>query len=240
MTASLTSNVTRRNRTRYEPYWLTLNWRLPDGVLAEIWNVDRGNIRARRIRLGKGPPRWRLRRDHGHPVFLAAIALEKLKSKKFTGPRPAGPYLTSKGTKMSIPVQVSLELLRYGDEGEPAFCLTLDLLNANGKSLTAAIDVDYKWEHPTISNEVDFLGLQDHDRRALTLAAYEKMVRFHGAGPTGGVIQYSRWVVPDISDWVRRSQYHAAAGRILRTLRRLQPAGAMQAPIKEFTESVEA
>ncbi len=47
---------------------------------------------------------------------------------------------------MSIPVQISLELLRYGDEGEPAFCLTLDLLNANGKSLTAAIDVDYKWK----------------------------------------------------------------------------------------------
>ncbi len=195
---------------------------------------------ARRVRLRKGPPRWRQCGDDGHPVFFAAIELEKLKSKRFTGPRPAGPYPTSKGIKMSIPVQVSLELLRYGDEGEPAFFLTLDLLNANGKSLTAAIDVDYKWENPTISNEMDFLGLQDHDQRALTLAAYEKMVRFHGAGPTGGVIQYSRWVVPDISDWVRRSLYHAAAGRILRTLRRLQPAGAVQAPIKEFTESVEA
>lgn len=35
-----------------------LNWRLPDGDLAEIWGVPRSTVRAARLRERQGPPRW--------------------------------------------------------------------------------------------------------------------------------------------------------------------------------------
>jgi len=230
---------TRRKHSRYDTFWITVNWKLPDTVLASVWTVDRGNIRARRVRLHKGPPRWRLRRDHGHPVFLAAIALEKLKSKKFTGPRPAGPYTTTKGTEMSIPTEIHLELLSHNDEGVPSFRLGIELLDANRQGISATVEPDQNMQHPQVSSVADQIGLQDQDRQMLLLAAYEKMVRYHGTGSIGTIV-YSRWVMPDLSVWVRRLAYQPVAGRILRAIRKVQPAGTSTSPIKEFTESVEA
>jgi hypothetical protein len=229
----------RPYRTRYGAFWLAINWKLPDQVLADIWQVDRGNIRARRVRLRKGTPRWRQRRDHGHPVFLAAIALEKLKSKKFTGPRPAGPYTTTKGTEMSIPTEISLEILSHNDEGVPSFRLGIELLDANRIGVSATIEPVENMQNPHVSAVDDEIGLQDQDRQMLLLAAYEKMVRYHGTGSIGTIV-YSRWVMPDLSVWVRRLAYQPVAGRILRAMRKVHPAGTSASPIKEFTESVEA
>ena len=229
---------TRTYHTAYEAFWSAINWKLPDGILSNVWLTDRGNIRARRARLRKGPPRWRQRRDRGHPVFLAAIALEKLKSKKFTGLRPAGPYRESQGKNMPIPAQIGLELLSH-DDGAPSFCLTIELLNAVGKSLTATIALDHNNENALIKSEVDNVGLQVHDRHALVMAAFHKMIRFHGEGPTGGTIQFSRWIVPDITGWVRLSVYRPTAGRILRAMRKLQPVATISSVTKEFSESVE-
>jgi hypothetical protein len=240
MRTTLLDPGSRLNRTRYESFWESLNWKLPDGALCEIWNVDRGNIRARRVCLRKGPPRWRPRRDHGHPVFLAAIALEKLKSKQFTGLRPAGPYTTTKGIEMSIPTEISLELLSHNEEGVPLFRLDIALLDANLQGVSATVEPDENMQQPQVSAVHDEIGLQDQDRRMLLLAAYEKMVRYHGTGPIGGTIVYSRWVMPDVSVWVRQLTYRSVAGRILGAMRKLQPAGVVQSSIKEFTESVEA
>src|SRR3954471_21008812 len=81
----------RLNRTRYSDFWRTIDWSLPDLMLAEIWQVDRANLRARRVRLGAGRPRWRLVKHRQSAVFLAAVARERVKARRFTGPRPAGP-----------------------------------------------------------------------------------------------------------------------------------------------------
>ncbi len=235
-----TQNPERRSyQTRYEAFWKTLNWKLPDGVLSDVWQVDRGNVRARRNRLRKGSPRWRQRRDQANPVFLAAISLEKLKSKKFTDPRPAGPYTTTKGTEMSIPTEIHLELLSHNDEGVPSFRLGIELLDANRQGISATVEPDQNMQHPQVSSVADQIGLQDQDRQMLLLAAYEKMVRYHGTGSIGTIV-YSRWVMPDLSVWVRRLAYQPVAGRILRAMRKVQPAGTSTSPIKEFTESVEA
>jgi hypothetical protein len=229
----------RSYQTRYQTFWQTVNWNLPDGVLGVVWQVDRGNIRARRVRSQKGPPRWWLNRDHGNPVFLAALALEKLKSKKFNSPRPAGPYITAKGNKMPIPTEINLELLSHNDEGVPSFRLGIELLGTDRRRLSATVEPDQDMQHPQVIVVADDIGFQDPDRQMLLLAAYEKMVRYHGTGPTGGTIQLSRWVTPDISPWVRRATYQPASGRILRKMRRLRPAGMPWSPIKEFTESLE-
>ncbi len=232
-------SVERRSyRSRYIPFWRTINWMLPDSVLAEIWNVDRGNIRARRVRLRRGSPRWRRVRDQFNPVFQAATAVESLKAKKFTGPRPAGPYIT-KGTEMCIPTEIHLELLSHNDEGVPSFRLGIELLDANRIGVSATIEPDENMQNPHVSAVDDEIGLQDQDRQMLLLAAYEKMVRYHGTGSIGTIV-YSRWVMPDLSVWVRRLAYQPVAGRILRAMRKVQPAGTSTSPIKEFTESVEA
>src|SRR4051812_44049417 len=81
----------RCNRTRYGPFWNQLNWELPDAMLAAIWCVDRGNLRARRTRLRKRRPRWHLAKHQRDHVFRAAVALERTKARRFTRPRPAGP-----------------------------------------------------------------------------------------------------------------------------------------------------
>jgi hypothetical protein len=229
----------RFNRTKYFDFWKIINWSLPDTTLSTIWGVDRGNIRARRVRLHSGSSRWRLKRDAGHPVFLAAIGLEKLKSKKFSGPKPTAPHTTVTRNQMSIPTEIRLELLSHNDEGVPSFRLGVELLNSGRQRLSATIEADNDMQHPQVASVADDIGLQDQDRQVLLLAAYEKMVRYHGTGPTGGTIQLSRWVTPDISSWVRRATYQPASGRILRTMRRLRPAGIPSSPIKEFTESLE-
>ncbi len=141
---------------------------------------------------------------------------------------------------MRIPTEINLELLSHNDEGVPSFRLGIELLDANRKGVSATIEPDENMQNPQVSSIDDKTGLQEQDRQMLLLAAYEKMVRYHGEGHIGGTIVYSRWVMPDISVWVRRLTYQSAAGRILRAMRKLQPADVMQSPIKEFTESVEA
>src|SRR5688572_13318459 len=66
----------RTNRTRYATFWSIINWSLPTSVLARIWNVDYGNLLARRRRLKVRPPRWRADYDASDPVFVAACDLE--------------------------------------------------------------------------------------------------------------------------------------------------------------------
>jgi hypothetical protein len=230
----------RSYRNLYERFWQKLNWQLPDSILSSIWKMDRGNLHAWRIRLRQLPPRWRVRGHENHPVFRAAVQLEKLKAKNFTGPRPAKPFTTSKGNVMPIPTEIRLELLSYNDEGEPSFRLGVELVESGRQRLTATIEPHQNMPHPQISCVADEIGLQDQDCQALLLVAYEKMKRYHGTGPTGGTIQLSRWVTPDISSWVRRATYQPISSRILRVMRGLQPAGVPSSPIKEFTESLEA
>jgi hypothetical protein len=141
---------------------------------------------------------------------------------------------------MSIPTEIHLEFLSHNDEGVPSFRLGIEPLNANRKAISANIEPDENMQHPQISSIDDDIGLQEQDCRILLLAAYEKMVRYHGTGPVGGTIVYSRWVMPDISVWVRLVTYESVAGRILRAMRKAQPARTSASPIKEFTESVEA
>ena len=141
---------------------------------------------------------------------------------------------------MPIPTEICLELLSHNDEGVPSFRLGVELLESGGRRLTATIKPNQNMQHPQIICVADEIGLQDQDRQVLLLAAYEKMVRYHGTGPTGGTIQFARWVIPDISDWVRRNAYQPTSSRILRTMRGLLPAGVAPSPIKEFTESLEA
>jgi hypothetical protein len=79
----------RRNRGRYFQLWAAINWSLPNSTLARIWGLDYGNLRARRIRLGAGEPRWHVHRDGADPVFQAALSLERLKARRYRGARPA-------------------------------------------------------------------------------------------------------------------------------------------------------
>lgn len=92
----------RLNSSHYDLFWHTTNWMLPDAVLADIWRVDRGNLRARRVRLGIGPPRWRVMKDSANPVFRAALALERVKPARFVGPRLAGPSRSSSAIARTI------------------------------------------------------------------------------------------------------------------------------------------
>jgi hypothetical protein len=78
----------RFNQTRYATFWLSLNWQLPDGALAEIWGIDRGNLRRRRERLHKGAPKYDLVRDHGDAKLTELIRREERKSRGYQGPRP--------------------------------------------------------------------------------------------------------------------------------------------------------
>jgi hypothetical protein len=79
---------TRFNQTRYATFWVSLNWQLPDGALAEIWGVDRGNLRRRRERLHKGAPKYDLVRDRGNAKLTELIRREERKSQGYRGPRP--------------------------------------------------------------------------------------------------------------------------------------------------------
>lgn len=78
----------RFNRTRYAAFWKGLNWDLPDLLLAQIWRVDRGNLRRRRQRLNKGAPRFGVTRGRDEPSLAAAVRREELKSANYDGPRP--------------------------------------------------------------------------------------------------------------------------------------------------------
>jgi hypothetical protein len=79
----------RRNRTRYERFWSMLNWKLPDTELARIWRVDRGNLRARRVRLGIKASQWRLPRARRDPRYRDALLRELHHAAAYRGPRPA-------------------------------------------------------------------------------------------------------------------------------------------------------
>ncbi len=78
----------RSNATRYAKFWSAVNWRLPNTVLASIWEVDYGNLRARRERLRIGPPKWRAVQDASDPVYMAAVAVERVKARRFPHPKP--------------------------------------------------------------------------------------------------------------------------------------------------------
>ena len=79
----------RYNQTRYAEFWKRINWELPDTVLSDIWKTNRGNLRARRARLGIPSPRWRLPRDRKNVVFVTAIQWVVEKSREFRAPRPS-------------------------------------------------------------------------------------------------------------------------------------------------------
>jgi hypothetical protein len=81
----------RTNKSRYDSFWHGLNWSLPNSILAQIWGIDYGNLRARRIRLGIHPPKWLVRRDAAKQAFQLAIQAEKLKRRYYRGPRPSSP-----------------------------------------------------------------------------------------------------------------------------------------------------
>jgi hypothetical protein len=79
----------RRNRSRYDEFWRSLDWRLPDSSLASIWNVARGNIRNRRMLMGIGAPRWQLRRDARDPAFIRASEREQDRARQYVGQTPS-------------------------------------------------------------------------------------------------------------------------------------------------------
>jgi hypothetical protein len=78
----------RFNRTRYAAFWDGLNWALPDLLLCRIWRIDRGNLRRRRERLGKGAARYDVIADGANKTFRNAIRREERKSAAYRGPRP--------------------------------------------------------------------------------------------------------------------------------------------------------
>lgn len=78
----------RRNNTRYEGFWRTINWVLPDSVLSNVWGVSRGNLRQRRVRLGVGDPAYDARFDFTKASFLDVVAFEVQRAAAYTGPRP--------------------------------------------------------------------------------------------------------------------------------------------------------
>jgi hypothetical protein len=188
--------------------------------------------------LGKGPPRWRLSSDRNNPVFQAARDVEVLKAKRFTGLRPANSHPNQKGSCMSLPVQILLERLTHLDDGVIGFSIAIDLLGVNAKNITATIESDAQFEQPRLISVVDQIGFLELDQHSLLLAAFKKMAGYHGSGPTGGTIQWARWVTPNIRKWLRDSMYQQTATRIARTMR---SHFAVEVPptVKEFTESVE-
>jgi hypothetical protein len=237
MSFKLDASRPRKNRTRYDLFWRTVNWKLPDSVIATVWNTDRGNLHARRVRLRQPLPRWRVREDGEHPVFKAAIHLEKLKAKKFTGAKPANSS-ASKDLNMKIAAELSLELIKRNDDGRALLDLHLRLLGVDGKNLHADIDADEDLTHPRITASADTFGFSPEDVKVLSLAAYNQMLRYFGAGPTGGTIKWARWVEVDLAPWIRQTLYRPAAGRIIRNLSSLMgstPSGIAKA----FTESLE-
>jgi hypothetical protein len=78
----------RFNQTRYATFWFNLNWQLPDAILAEVWGVDRGNLRRRRERMRKGPPRFNVDTHSSAEVYLTAVAREQQRARAFRGPKP--------------------------------------------------------------------------------------------------------------------------------------------------------
>ncbi|MGE5609923.1 MAG: hypothetical protein ACM359_11765 [Bacillota bacterium] len=79
----------RSNRTRYARFWALVNWELPDTDLARVWRVDRGNLRARRARLGIEPSRWRLPSAYANPRYRRMLGREMRRAAMYRGPRPA-------------------------------------------------------------------------------------------------------------------------------------------------------
>ena len=78
----------RLNRTKYAAFWDTINWHLPDGVLAAIWGVFRGNLRQRRLRIGAGSPKFKYPDALFDPRFIKAVFREKQVARRYDGLRP--------------------------------------------------------------------------------------------------------------------------------------------------------
>jgi hypothetical protein len=78
----------RRNRSRYDRFWNTVNWELPDNVLSIIWGVGRGNMRQRRLRLGVASTCFNARHDRDKPSFQILVQRERERAARFRDPRP--------------------------------------------------------------------------------------------------------------------------------------------------------
>ncbi len=230
----------RRNRSRFDDFWQSVNWQLPDSTLSQVWQVDRGNLHARRIRLGHPPPRWQVLRDQSNPVFGAAISLEKLKARKFAGAKPADTEITNpKGAVVKIASEVSLELVTRRDDGVALLDLHIRLLGVAGKHLSADINADDCLAHPQIISSSDTFGLESGECHAIALAAYKHMIRYFGDGPTGGTIKWARWVEADITPWLRTNLYSQVAKRVIRVLASYMPTDGSQSRSQSFSESLE-
>jgi hypothetical protein len=229
----------QRYQIRHLEFWKILNWNLPDDMLAHIWNLECDTLRDQRNRGNHNLPRWVASEDGGHPVFKAAVQLEKLKARKFTGAKPANnkPIL-SKGEDMKITTEVSLDIIKRNDYGAMLLDLHIRLIGVDGKYLSADIDAEEDLTHPRIVSSTDTLGLTGTDQQAFALAAYSHMVRYFGEGPTGGTIKWARWVEVDLSSWIEQVLYHPAAGRVIRILSAQMLTTSPVA--KSFTESLEA
>lgn len=75
--------------SRFEEFWRTLNWELPDGTLEEVWGISRGNLASRRHRMKMGPPRFDRRADYHSAYFQHLVREERLKQRAFRGERPS-------------------------------------------------------------------------------------------------------------------------------------------------------
>jgi hypothetical protein len=86
----------RRNKSRYDPFWETINWMLPDSDLSEIWGVERGNIQSRRKTLSMfavenvlDKPLWHRSEFEKSVQYQEAFVREKMKARNFKHPRPS-------------------------------------------------------------------------------------------------------------------------------------------------------
>jgi hypothetical protein len=75
--------------TKYQEFWETINWELPDLDLSRIWNVDRGNIRQKRVFLEMHPPVWHKTVDSEDKEYKKALRKERKKAKQFAGHVPS-------------------------------------------------------------------------------------------------------------------------------------------------------
>jgi hypothetical protein len=78
----------RHNRSRYDEFWEIVNWDLPDSVLSELWGVARGNLRQRRVRLGKGKCAFNVRNSRHSSDFKRQVQCEEGRARNYDGPRP--------------------------------------------------------------------------------------------------------------------------------------------------------
>lgn len=77
----------RRNQSRYDEFWAKINWGLPDSDIADIWEVDRGNVQSKRRFLAVtqpeiARPKWS-RLSPSVPAYKEALRMERNKASKY-------------------------------------------------------------------------------------------------------------------------------------------------------------